>query len=77
MRGQFVVSAADIRASQQVFFTYGPQRRDLGNGGYLEPDFAASHVHAWALAAVDDIHLQTAWRNPSVEIAGRRPLIQY
>jgi len=44
MRGQFVVSAADIRASQQVFFTYGPQRRDLGNGGYLEPDFAASHV---------------------------------
>jgi len=54
--GKVLFTRADVSAGQQVFLKYGLMANGTiwGHGAYLGPDFSATYLHNWALAAADE-----------------------
>jgi len=53
--GKTLFTRDDVRAGQQVFLKYGLMANGTiwGHGAYLGPDFSATYLHNWAIAAAD------------------------
>lgn len=67
--GRTLFTREDVSAGQQIFLKYGLMANGTvwGHGAYLGPDFSATYLHNWALAAAEQV-AQARFQRPYADL---------